>query len=216
MVAVHNRTLQSAEGTASLVRSEKDCPKAVAIEGDVTIEEKVREIIAQAVDLLGGPLDGMIVNVGDGGGAPGLNCTVEDMDRIMKLNYTSHFMFCKYAAPHLAPGSSVVLISSVGYAQSTGLIPYDASKAALEGLMRNAGAQLAPQGIRVNVLRVGIADTPMGRQANHVVPARMGVSIPLEGRLGTPWEQAYYALFLVSDDSAYGGSIRSSRASFGR
>jgi hypothetical protein len=35
--------------------------------------------------------------------------------------------------------------------------------------------------------------------------SRMGISIPLEGRLGMPWEQAYYALFLVSDDSAYGG-----------
>lgn len=35
-VAVHNRTVQSAEATAALVRAENDCPKAVAIPGDVT------------------------------------------------------------------------------------------------------------------------------------------------------------------------------------
>lgn len=81
--------------------------------------------------------------------------------------------------------------------------------------MRNVGAILAPVGSRCNVLRVGIADTPMGRTANHNNPARMGLNIPLEKRLGTPWEQAYYCLFLLSDDSKYGERERQRAAARG-
>lgn len=113
----------------------------------------------------------------------------------------------RYGVPHLKKGGSIVLVSSIGYHTLTGLIQYDATKAALEGLMRNVGAVLAPHGSRINILRIGIADSPMGRAANYRSPARMGINIPLEKRLGTPWEQAYYGLFLLSDDSSYGGLI---------
>lgn len=146
-----------------------------------------------------------MINVGDARGAPGLQLSVEDLEYTMRLNFMSHFMFCKHGVPHLKKGGSIVLISSITYAQSSGLISYDASKAALEGLMRNVGAIVAADGTRVNILRIGLADTPMGRNATHNSPARMGINIPLERRLSTPWEQAYYAIFLLSDDSSYGG-----------
>ncbi|KAI9014245.1 short-chain alcohol dehydrogenase like protein [Hyaloraphidium curvatum] len=202
-VAVHNRTVEGAEATAELVRMEDACPLAVALGGDVTVEEDVKRVVAEAVEKLGGPLDGLVANVGASIGAAGLSLSVEDLEATMRLNFISQFSFLKHAAPHLRPGASVVLVSSVGAAQPTGAIQYDSSKTALDGLLRSAGSQLAAQGTRVNVLRIGIADTPMGRAANRVAPARMGVSIPLQNRLGTPWEQAYYALFLLSDDSAY-------------
>lgn len=161
--------------------------------------------MAEAVDKLGGKLDGMIINVGDAIGAPGLNISVQDMESVFRLNFLSHFMFCKYGLPLMNPTGSIVLVSSVTYVQSSGNIGYDATKSALEGLMRNVGAIMAPQGGRCNALQIGVADSPMGRAANHNNPARMGISIPLEKRLSTPWEQAYYGVFLLSDDSAYGG-----------
>lgn len=94
-VAVHNRSLESAEATAELVRKEKDCPMAVSIAGDVTVEEEVKKIIAEAVEKLGGELDGIIVNVGDAKGAAGLDLSVEDLEYTIRLNFLSHFMFCK-------------------------------------------------------------------------------------------------------------------------
>lgn len=45
MVAVHNRTLESAEATASLARKEKDCPLSVALEGDVTGEDSFQHCL---------------------------------------------------------------------------------------------------------------------------------------------------------------------------
>ncbi|KAI9003945.1 short-chain dehydrogenase [Hyaloraphidium curvatum] len=203
-VAVHNRTQEGAEATAELVRQEQACPKAVALAGDVADEENVKRIVKGAVEQLGGPLDGLVINVATVFPTPGLELDLKVLDEVMRVNFTSHVAFLKHALPHLRPGASIILISSASYAPlSSGNIPYDCSKAALEGLLRNAGAQLAPSGTRVNVLRIGGVDTPLGRVANKLNPGRMQTNVPLQSRLGTPWEQAYFALFLLSDESAY-------------
>ncbi|KAI9019640.1 oxidoreductase [Hyaloraphidium curvatum] len=203
-VAVHNRTVESAEATAAIVRGEPACPLAIPLAGDVTVDDDVKRIVAEAVDRLGGPLDGLVVNVGIFSPEPGLSLTMESLDKVMRTNFYAHVAFLKHAAPHIRPGGSVVLVSSAGYDSLTGSIPYDSSKAALEGLLRNAGSELAPSGTRVNVLRLGGMDTPLGRLASKVAPERLqGYTIPLQSRQGTSWEGAYFALFLLSDDSAY-------------
>ena len=45
-------------------------------------------------------------------------------------------------------------------------------------------------------------DTPLGRHATNMVPARGRVRIPL-GRQGTAWEVAHTAVFLLSDEASY-------------
>ncbi|KAI9003961.1 short-chain alcohol dehydrogenase like protein [Hyaloraphidium curvatum] len=203
-VAVHNRTQEGAEATAQLVRQEQACPKAVALAGDVADEENVKRIVKEAVEQLGGLLDGLVINVGTVSPTPGLDVDMKALDQIMRVNFASHVAFLKHGSSHIRPGGSVVLISASTAALPSGNIPYDSSKAALEGLLRNAGAQLAPSGTRVNILRIGMVDTPLGRLGNKMMPKRMEASIPLMSRLGTSWEPAYYALFLLSDESAYG------------
>jgi NAD(P)-dependent dehydrogenase (short-subunit alcohol dehydrogenase family) len=214
-VAVHNRTLEGAEATAVLVRAEPGCPEAVALAGDVDVEEDVKRVVTKAVEQLGGPLDGLVINVGIFSPEPGLAVTLDALEHVMRTNFIAHVAFVKHAAPHIVPGGSIVLISSAGYAELTGSISYDASKAALEGLLRNAGAQLAPVGTRINILRLGGMDTPLGRLASRVAPERLQTyTIPLSSRQGTSWEGAYFALFLLSDESAYGRS-RSAWAAVG-
>jgi NAD(P)-dependent dehydrogenase (short-subunit alcohol dehydrogenase family) len=56
--------------------------------------------------------------------------------------------------------------------------------------------------VRTNLLVPGLIDTPLGRLASKVSPARERVKI-VARRQGTAWEVAYAALFLMSDESSY-------------
>jgi NAD(P)-dependent dehydrogenase (short-subunit alcohol dehydrogenase family) len=107
------------------------------------------------------------------------------------------------AMPVLADGSSIVLISSIASMKAGSRMPsYDASKAALGGLMRHAGIEGERRGIRVNIVAPGLMDTSIGREATRGRPGRAKTPVPL-GRQGTGWETAYAALFLMSDEAAY-------------
>ena len=79
---------------------------------------------------------------------------------------------------------------------------YDASKAALAGLMRHVALEGAPRGIRANIVAPGLVDTPLGRLATQGRPSRAGTRTPF-GRQATAWEIAYAALFFLSGESVY-------------
>jgi len=107
------------------------------------------------------------------------------------------------ALPLFADGASIVFTSSVAGIKPGSRIPsYDASKAALGGLMRHVAFEGAPRSIRANIVAPGLMDTSIGRAASRGRPSRATTSIPL-GRQGTGWETAYAALFLLSSEAAY-------------
>ena len=107
------------------------------------------------------------------------------------------------ALPMLDAGASIVFISSIAGLKPGSRIPaYDASKAALGGLMRHVALEGARQGVRANIVAPGLMDTPLGRAASRGRPSRARTPVPL-GREGTGWETAYAVLFLLSDESAY-------------
>ena len=88
-----------------------------------------------------------------------------------------------------------------------GSAAYAASKGALSSLARVAAAELAPRGIRVNVLSPGPTDSGiteklLGREAAAARLAELTADIPLR-RLGTTEEIAAAALFLASSDSSF-------------
>ena len=85
---------------------------------------------------------------------------------------------------------------------------YAATKAAIRSLGRNLAAELAPQGIRVNVVSPGAIETPILTKTGLPAEAAAAVAktivqqIPL-ARIGQAEEVADAALFLASDDSSY-------------
>jgi NAD(P)-dependent dehydrogenase (short-subunit alcohol dehydrogenase family) len=113
-------------------------------------------------------------------------------------------MLCaKAALPRLENGSSVVFISSIaGLVAGSRLPAYDASKAALSGLMRHVALEGAPRGVRANIVAPGLVDTPLGRLATKGRPSRGAARTPF-GRQATAWEVAYAALFFMSEESVY-------------
>ena len=200
-VAVADKQRASADETVALIAGEGG--RAFAIEADITREGDVQRMIEEAARGLGA-LDGLVLNVGIGVGALGLaNTNLEAWDQTLAVNLRGPMLCCKAALPALADGSPIVFISSIAGLTSGSQLPaYDASKAALAGLMRHVAREGAPRGIRANIVAPGLVDTPLGRVASAGRPSRARAATPF-GRQATGWEIAYAALFFVSGESVY-------------
>jgi NAD(P)-dependent dehydrogenase (short-subunit alcohol dehydrogenase family) len=199
-VAVADRDLASARATVALI--EREGGSACAIAADVADPAQVAAMVAEAASKLGA-LDGLVYNVGIGAGVGLAGSTPEVWDRVLAVNLRGTMLTLQAALPVTRDGCSIVLISSIASMKPGSRIPsYDASKAALAGLMRHAGIEGERRGIRVNIVAPGLMDTSIGREATRGRPSRAKTRVPL-GRQGTGWETAYAALFLLSDEAAY-------------
>jgi len=141
--------------------------------------------------------------------ATGVHGTIEELttrhfDWTFSLNVRAFFELVKILLPKFSKGSSIVAISSKGAVRavpSYALI--GSSKGALESLARNFSVELAPKGIRVNILSPGSVLT----DAWKVMPDReKRISETLQrtpnGRLTTTEDVAWAAQFLCSDASS--------------
>jgi NAD(P)-dependent dehydrogenase (short-subunit alcohol dehydrogenase family) len=167
---------------------------------DVTTEEGCREAVSEEQ---GWAPDGIVLNVGVGYGMGVAGTTPEEWDRTFALNLRAHFLLVRRALVILPDGGSIVFIGSAAGLRPGSRIPaYDASKAGLLGLSRHVAVEGARRGIRANVLAPGLIDTPLGRAASAGRPSRARTPVPL-GRMGTAWEVAAAAVFLLSEEASY-------------
>jgi hypothetical protein len=179
--------------------------KAVALPGDLTDRSYCYELVEKAVDGLGG-LDILINNAG-------MQQHVEDLaelpdeqfDKTFKTNVYAMFYVTKAALPHLKPGSTIVNTSSIqAYQPSENLLDYATTKASINTFSKGLSQQLAPKGIRVNIVAPGPVWTPLqtaGGQPQEDLP-EFGQSSPL-GRPGQPAELAPAYVFLASAESSF-------------
>jgi NAD(P)-dependent dehydrogenase (short-subunit alcohol dehydrogenase family) len=199
-VAVVDVKPEAAEETARLV--EDAGGSAAQVIADVSDADQCDRLVDESVATLGG-IDGVVLNVGIGAGRKLEGTTAELWDKVFSVNLRSHFLVARRALPHLPHGGSIVFMSSVAGLRPGSFVPsYDSSKAALLGLCRHVALEGSRRGVRANVLAPGLIDTPLGRLASKTRPGRESTPIPL-GRQGTPWEVAYMALFLLSDEASY-------------
>lgn len=189
----------AAERTAEAVRA--DGGEATVLVGDVSDAAVCDAVVTGASTPA--PIDGLVCNIGIGAGRGLAATTAEDWDRAMAVNLRAHFLLARAALPLMPPGGSMVFIGSVAGLQPGSQIPvYDASKAGLLGLNRHVAMEGARRGVRANIVVPGLIDTPLGRLATAGRPSRGRTPVPLE-RQGTPWEVAYAAVFLLSDEASY-------------
>ena len=162
------------------------------------IERAVATVVADA-----GRIDALVFNAALSEPADLATSTAELFDRHFALNVRGPLLAMKAAIPHMPSGSAAVFVGSTA---SEMAVPYygtyAATKAALRSYARTWTAELAPGGIRVNVLSPGPTDTPMMAEVTDDIKAAILSRVPV-GRLARPEEIAAAALFLVSDDSAY-------------
>lgn len=177
--------------------------------GDVSDEASIAAAVEGAIELLGG-LDVLVNNAGIEVASPLLQQSVESFDRIFAVNVRGTFLGMKAAAPALvASGGNIVNIASIaGVGGSPLLGSYCATKAAVIQLTRVAAVEMRAQGVRVNAVCPGFADTSMVDRLRPDFEAATQVPFgelvaQKQGRLGTPEDIAEVALFLASDAAAW-------------
>ncbi len=180
-------------------------PGLVAIEADISKPEEIARLVEEAEKKLGG-LDGLVHAAAIGEKVDILDCPVELWDRILAVNFSALFDLCQQVSHSLVrnkkPGVLLALASSAGIRPNACNTPYGVSKAGLIGLMRAIAVDMAPLGIRANVLVPGVTDTPLMRRIAGANSELLKEANML-GRLGLPEEIAEATAFLLSDDASY-------------
>jgi len=184
-------------------------PNALAFNSDV-LDSKARDVLFATIKEKFGHLDIVFANAGIGNMGSIEETSEATFDETLRTNVTGTFLTIQAALPLLRAGASIILNGSI--APITGFPPgagfYAASKGALRAMSRSMAAELAPRGIRINVVAPGFIQTPIWERVP--VPAdvmtaltkRLLGSVPLD-RWGQAEEVAKAVLFLASDDSSY-------------
>ena len=184
---------------------EKAGRRAVALPGDIKDEEFCQQLVADAVEQLGG-LDILVNNAGKQKAQDSIDeLTTEQFDDTFKTNVYAPFWICKAAIPHLPAGASIINTSSIqAYDSSDNLLDYAQTKACNVAFTHALAKNLAEKGIRVNSVAPGPIWTPLqssGGQPQDSIE-KFGAKMPL-GRPGQPAEFGPIYVFLASQEASY-------------
>lgn len=162
-----------------------------------------------------GPVDLGVSLAGVLGVAPVTETTDADWARMFDVNVTGVFHLGRALAKVMIPrgrGALVTVSSNAGGVPRAGMAAYAASKAAATMFTRCLGLELAPHGIRCNIVCPGSTWTPMleamtgteaaARRLIEGVPEAYKVGIPL-GKLGEARDVAEAVLFLLSERAGH-------------
>lgn len=178
---------------------------------DVTQSGQVSTLVDATFEKWG-PIDVLFCNAGNFGTVAPIADYPEDVFMsVLQVHVLGAFLLCKYAAPKMRDGGSIVITSSVaGTRGDPGVYGYITAKHAQVGLMRCLAKELAPRKIRVNTVHPGPIDNGFQHKVEEGLGAEIGRDgaeffnehIPL-GRHGTPEEIAQAVLFLASSSSSF-------------
>jgi NAD(P)-dependent dehydrogenase (short-subunit alcohol dehydrogenase family) len=178
---------------------------AVAIPGDLRDEQFCRDLVASAVEGLGG-LDILVSNAGRQQAQDSiLDISSEDFDATIKTNIYAPFWIIKAALPHLKPGSVIIgTTSEQAYDPTPDLYDYAQTKAATMNYVKSLAKHLGPKGIRVNGVAPGPIWTPLqvSGGASMEKLEKFGSQTPL-GRAGQPAELGSIYVQLAAADASF-------------
>lgn len=183
-------------------------PDFLAVQADVGSDEAVRQAVAQVAEAFGG-IDVLVNNAGIG--AQG---TVEENDddewhRVYDINVVGMVRVTRAALPHLRASSHAAIVNTGSIVATTGIANralYSATKGAVTALTRAMAADHLADGIRVNCVSPGTADTPwiarLMESESDPVAARAGLEARQpHGRLVSVTEVADAVAYLASPRS---------------
>jgi NAD(P)-dependent dehydrogenase (short-subunit alcohol dehydrogenase family) len=193
---------------------------------DVSSESSVQSGVDETLERFGS-LELLVNNAGIAPPHTLRNIPDGEWDRVLATNLTGAFHCTKAAVPHMsrAGGGSIVNISSVAGMNISMLagMHYTTSKWGLRGFSRHMAYELAPRGIRVNVVCPGPTQTPLVESSSDEAwRSRTSAAVPL-GRMLQPEDIANAILFFLGPQSTMctgaelvvdGGVLIGSRAGY--
>jgi 3-oxoacyl-[acyl-carrier protein] reductase len=176
---------------------------ARAFPADVTDEAAVRSMF-DAVRREFGRLDVLVTCAAIMLDAPVLQMPLGDFEQVMRVNMNGVFLCCRESARLMiaARRGSIVNLSSTTSQGGPGTANYAASKGAITSFTRSIAAELAPYGVRANVVSPGLIDAGLSLGMRPDVRKAVMEHIPLD-RAGHPEEVARTVSFLASDSASY-------------
>jgi 2-keto-3-deoxy-L-fuconate dehydrogenase len=210
----------AAEG-AKLIATDLDPNKPQGLRGklrklDVRAQDDI-EAFARDISREFGPLDVLVNCAGYVHQGTVLDCADKDWDFSFDLNVKSMHRMIKTFLPGMLEKKKGSIVNIASAVSSIRGVPnryvYGTTKAAVIGLTKAVAADFIKQGIRCNAVCPGTIESPSLGDRINAVSQESGRSIDLVrqdfvarqpmGRLGTPEEVAWLALFLASDESSY-------------
>ncbi|EFM11097.1 short-chain dehydrogenase/reductase SDR [Paenibacillus curdlanolyticus YK9] len=191
-----------------------EAAQVIAIQADLSEADNAKRIIDAALDAFG-RVDILINNAGSAKSGAFLELTDKDFTDTWNLKLLGYIRTIRAVLPQLikqGDGRIVNIIGTASRTPSPTFLPGGTTNAALLNFSKGIARELAPQGIRLNVISPGLTET--GRAEELAVQQASAKGISLEdykaqfraaipiGRAVYPDEVADLALFLVSDQSA--------------
>jgi NAD(P)-dependent dehydrogenase (short-subunit alcohol dehydrogenase family) len=168
---------------------------------DVTDAASIAAAVAEV-----GDVDILINSAGIvGPNKPLVDTEPGEWERTFDVNVHGTFRMIRAVAPGMADrgwGRVVNIASMAGKDGNPNLSAYSASKAAVIGLTKSLGKELARTGVLVNAIAPAVIDTPMNATTSPEVLAHITSLIPM-GRVGRAEEVAALVAWLTSDECSF-------------
>jgi NAD(P)-dependent dehydrogenase (short-subunit alcohol dehydrogenase family) len=177
----------------------------LALAGDVSSSEAVDAAVTEAHRALG-PIDILVCSAGvPGESLPTVEVTDEEWRRVMGINADGVFFCNRAVIPEMVERGygRIVNVASIAGKEGNPLAgAYSASKAAVIGLTKAVGKDLARTGVLVNCVAPAVIETPIleGLSEEHI--GYMVDRIPM-GRMGEPEEVAALICWLASEECSF-------------
>tara|TARA_Y100001960_G_scaffold333429_1_gene438491 strand:+ start:596 stop:1345 length:750 start_codon:yes stop_codon:yes gene_type:complete len=173
--------------------------------GDVSEPQTAREAVTKAVDKWG-KIDILVNNAGIGGVNGNIwELDVDEMDRVYRTNLRGVFSFCHEVIPHMLEkdyGRIINIASIAGKEGNPRMVPYSSTKAAVIGLTKSIGKELAGTGVLANCITPAVVQTRILEEFTPEQVQYMVDRIPV-GRTGEITEIAALVTWLASDECSF-------------
>ena len=173
--------------------------------GDVSEPQTAREAVTKAVDKWG-KIDILVNNAGIGGINGNIwELDVDEMDRVYRTNLRGVFSFCHEVIPHMLEkdyGRIINIASIAGKEGNPRMVPYSSTKAAVIGLTKSIGKELAGTGVLANCITPAVVQTRILEEFTPEQVQYMVERIPV-GRTGEITEIAALVTWVASDECSF-------------